>query len=103
MATSRPAWLRAVVRAERKVGTPLSRATNSNEGAAVLLVAGRLMRVSLRLGDAMAGTAVHLMRLPSRRDVELLDVKVDRLHRLVEDMAHTLDESENGDGPPPRR
>ena len=46
-----PAWLRAVVRAERTVARPLNRAANSDEAAAVLLLMARVGRRGRNLAE----------------------------------------------------
>lgn len=78
--------LRVVLRAERAVGDPLTRASNSREAA------GALLRVVQGAQSARGGVhrarsaAVHVLALPSRRDIELLDAKVERLQRAVEEL-----------------
>ena len=70
-----PVWLRVVVRAERALGEPLTRVTNSLEGAAILLAAGRGSQL-VRDGAGRARAAlVHALALPSHRDLERLDAK----------------------------
>ena len=90
-----PGWLRAVARVERRVGTPFSRALNSDPAAGAMLTAGRVLRAGLGAGNAVAGHAVHLLSLPSRRDVARLETKVARLDRAIEELAHTLKERDD--------
>lgn len=98
-----PWWLKAIVRAERALGAPIARATNSDESARALLALGGVVRAGADIGELLASRAVHLMSLPSRRDVQRLEIKVERLRRTVEDLAHTLEETGTTDGPPTRR
>jgi hypothetical protein len=78
--------VRLVVRAERAASGPLNRATNSGEGARALLLVARAGRLA---GDATArlrGLAVHVLDLPSHRDVQRLDAKVERLQRTLDEL-----------------
>lgn len=97
-----PWWLRGVARAERTIGGPLARATNSGAGAEVMLAVERARRVVARAGGSVVDGVVHLVHLPSRRDVQLLRVELERLHRTVEDLTHTVEEEEDDDGRPRR-
>ena len=63
-----PGWLKAIGKVERAIGEPLSRATNSDEGAAAMLAVERLRRAAGSLGGLAVNGAVHLLHLPSRRD-----------------------------------
>jgi hypothetical protein len=80
-----PPWLRAILRVERAVAGPLERATNSSEGADGLLIVARGARIIRRLGDGARHAIVHAFDLPTHRDVQLLDAKVERLHRALDD------------------
>lgn len=93
-------WLKAIVKVERTLGGPLARATNSHEGASALLALGRARRLVSGVTKYSVDRGIHLINLPSRRDVQRLDVRVERLHRLLEEVAHSLDdrEREQSDG-----
>jgi hypothetical protein len=86
MATGNP-LLRLVVRAEQIASGPLNRAANSGEAADVLLVVARAGRGVRRLGERVQAGVVHALALPSHRDVELLDAKVERLQRALEELS----------------
>jgi hypothetical protein len=89
-----PTWMRAVLRAERTVGEPLTRAANSREGAAVLMVAARASRLARDTVHGARARVVHTLSLPSHRDVQLLDAKVDHLRRTVEELSAAQREHE---------
>ena len=82
-----PAWLRAIVLAERTVARPLNRAANSDEAAAVLLLMARVGRRGRDIAEHGRATVVHTLNLPSHRDVQLLDAKVEQLRRALEELA----------------
>ncbi len=82
-----PAWMRAILAAERAVAGPLNRAANSDEAAAVLLVVARAGRRGRDLAERGRATVVHALDLPSHRDVQLLDAKVEQLRRALEERA----------------
>lgn len=90
--TDQPAWLKVIAKAERAVGGPLSRTANSDRSAELLLAIGRVRHLAADVHGFYVDHTAHLFNLPSRRDLQRLDVKVERLHRLVEDVAQTLEE-----------
>ena len=90
---SGPAWLRAVLRAERTVGGPLTRVSNSQEAADVMLVLARGARFGLEATERVRGAVVHALDLPSHRDLQLLDAKVERLQRALDDLAAEREEA----------
>jgi hypothetical protein len=82
-----PAWLRAVMNAEQAIGDQLARATNSREAADAMLLLARGAGVARGAAERGRSIIVHALALPSRRDVQLLDAKVERLQRALEDLA----------------
>lgn len=84
MATG-PAWLRAVVRAERMIAGPLNRAANSEQSAGALLLLAGTARLAIGISERARRTVVHVLALPSQRDVQLLEAKVERVQRALED------------------
>lgn len=85
-----PAWMRAVLRAERILAGPLTRATNSSEAASALLLVARSGRLARNLAQGARAVVVHALDLPTHRDVQLLDAKVERLQRTMEDWSAEL-------------
>ena len=86
-----PAWMRVILRAERAVGEPLARAANSDRAASALLLAARAGRLGRAVADRGRATAVHALNLPSHRDVQVLDAKVERLQRALEELTADSD------------
>ena len=82
-----PAWMRAVIRAERTISGPITRASNSREAAEVLLLVARSARITRNAAERARGAVVHALDLPSHRDLQLLDAKVERLQRALEDIS----------------
>jgi hypothetical protein len=82
-----PAWLRAILSAERTVAAPLNRIANSDEAATVLLLVARAGRHGRGIAERGRATVVHALNLPSHRDVQRLDAKVEHLRRAVEERA----------------
>lgn len=82
-----PTWMRLLLRAERAVSEPLNRASNSDEAAGVLLLAARGARTARNLAEGTRAVIIHALDLPSHRDVQQLDAKVERLQRTVDDLA----------------
>ena len=93
-----PPWMRAVLRAERTIGEPLAKAANSREGAVVLMVAARAGQLARGAVHGARSRVVHTLSLPSHRDVQLLDAKVDRLRRTVEELSAAQREQDREDG-----
>ena len=81
-----PVWLRAVLYVERSVAGSINRATNSEQAAGVLLLMSRGNRVARKARARMSGAALHAMYLPSRRDVQLLDAKVETVQRMLDEL-----------------
>jgi len=81
------AWLRAILRAERTLAAPLNRVANSDEAATVMLLTARAGRLGRDIAERGRATIVHGLNLPSHRDVQRLDAKVERLQRALEDRA----------------
>ena len=79
--------MRAILRAERTLGAPLARATNSREAAGALLLIARGAHLGRDTADRARAVVVHALALPTRRDVQRLDAKVERLQRTLEDMS----------------
>lgn len=81
-----PRWMRAVLRVERAVAEPLNRASNSGEAADALLLAARAARAARDLAESARAVVVHTLDLPSHRDIQRLDAKVERLQRALDDL-----------------
>lgn len=79
--------LRLVLRAEKAASGPVNRASNSGEAADLLLLASKAGRVAIGVGDRLRGVAVHALALPSHRDLQLLEAKVERLQRAIDELA----------------
>jgi hypothetical protein len=89
--------MRAVLRAERAVAGPLNRAANSDEAASVLLVMARAGSAGRAVADRGRAALVHALSLPSHRDVQVLDVKVEQLRRALEELA--AERRDDAEGP----
>jgi hypothetical protein len=79
--------MRALLDAERSIGRPLARAANSRQTADVLLALARVGRLAQDASTRARGAVVHALSLPSHRDVELLEAKVERLQRAIEELS----------------
>jgi hypothetical protein len=79
--------LRLVLRAEQIASGPLNRASNSDEAAQALLLVARTRRAARSVTERIGAGVVHALYLPSHRDVQLLDAKVERLQRSLEELA----------------
>lgn len=84
---SPPSLLRAVLAAERKISGPVNRAANSPEAADVLLGLASGARFAFRSVERLRAGVVHAFYLPSRRDLQVLETKVERLQRAVDEWA----------------
>jgi hypothetical protein len=80
-----PVWLRAILAAERTVAGPLNRAANSDEAATVLLLMAAAGRRGRDVAERGRATVVHALNLPSHRDVQVLEAKIEQLQRAVEE------------------
>jgi hypothetical protein len=87
-----PAWLRAVVRVENTVAGPVNRASNSSQAVDVLVWVWRGSRLARGASRLVRSAAIHAVSLPSRRDVQLLDAKVERLQRALDELTARTDE-----------
>lgn len=74
------------------MGGPLTRALNSDQAAEAILLAGRAVRTGVGAANAVAGRAVHLLSLPSRRDVQRVEIRVARLDRAIQELGQRLEE-----------
>lgn len=81
-----PGLMRAVLRAERALGEPLMRATNSREAAGALLLIGQAAALARDGAERTRSAVVHALALPSHRDLQKLDAKVERLQRMLEEL-----------------
>jgi hypothetical protein len=77
--------LRLVLRAERAASGPINRAANSQEAADLLLQIGHIRRTAGDVIQRIRAGSVHALALPSHRDLELLEAKVERLQRTLEE------------------
>jgi hypothetical protein len=78
--------LRTMLRAERALGQPLMRATNSPEAAGVLLAVARGAGLVRDGAQAARSTAVHMMALPSHRDVRRLAARLAHVERMLDEL-----------------
>lgn len=75
---------------ERLVGQPLECLSATPESSYVLMAAGRIWVFGLRRIEDVRDTLVHLLALPSHRDVRRLAGQVARLQRSVEEVEQRL-------------
>lgn len=85
--TNAPSLMRALLRAERTIAGPLARAGNSQQAADALLLIARGGRLATDASLKVRGAVVHALSLPSHRDVELLETKVERLQRTLDELS----------------
>jgi hypothetical protein len=88
---------RLLLIAERALSGPLNAGANSSEAAQALLALAKGGRMACELTERVRSAAVHALDLPSRRDVQLLDAKVERLQRTLDELF-----AERGDRGPGR-
>lgn len=79
--------LRMVMRAEQAASGPINRAANSPEAADLLLQIGRMRRIAGDVTQWIRAGTVHALALPSHRDLKLLEAKVERLQRTLDELA----------------
>jgi hypothetical protein len=91
-----PQWLRAVLFMERSVSGSINRATNSGQAADVLMLMSRGNRVARRARARLTGALLHGLYLPTRRDVQLLDAKVEHVQRMLDELAARTAEQRSG-------
>lgn len=87
-----PLWLRAVLRLERAIAQSATRATNSEEAADALMLLSRGNRLARDTTARVRSAAVHVLSLPSHRDVQVLDAKVERVERMLDELNARIDE-----------
>jgi hypothetical protein len=87
-----PLWLRAVLRLERAVAESATRATNSHQAADVITLLSRGNRFARRTSARARSAAVHVLSLPSHRDVQVLDAKVERVERMLDELNARVEE-----------
>lgn len=78
-------------RVERLVGGPLEKVVSLPETSHVMMTAGRTWRFGLRRIEQLRGSVVHLLAMPSHRDIRLLSAELARLQRSVEEIEHRLE------------
>jgi hypothetical protein len=79
--------MRPILWAERSVSGPITRATNSPQAASTLMLLARGKRLARDIGDGARTRVVHALQLPSHRDIQLLDARVQRLQRTIDDLS----------------
>lgn len=82
---------------ERLVGQPLERLTAAPESSYVLMAAGRIWVFGLRRIEDVRDTLVHLLALPSHRDLRLLAGQIARLQRSIEEVEQRLGDPDGPD------
>lgn len=89
-----PHFVPTVRKIERAVGEPLEKAIQRGQGIEVLVVAQKVTRQSRRVITRFQNVGIHLMNLPTRRDVRSVNASVARLEAKVEELSEQLDERE---------
>jgi hypothetical protein len=87
-----PGFVPTVRRVERAVGAPLERAIARGQGIDALVFVSTATRRGRRAVTRVQDVAIHLMDLPTRRDVR--SAALARLEAKVEELAERLDEEE---------
>jgi hypothetical protein len=88
--------LRLALRAEKAASGPVNRAANSDEAAGVLLLVSRLLRVAGGMTGRIRAVAVRAVALPSHRDLQMLEAKVERLQRTLDEWVASSYDERNG-------
>ena len=78
-----PAWRKAFDGVERLLGEPLESATNSPDVQSALVTAGQLRRAVTSPVGRVASWGIHLVGLPSHRDVLALRRQLNEVQREV--------------------
>ena len=89
-----PGFVPTVRKLERAVGEPLERAIQRGQGIEALVLAGKVTRRGRRAIGRVQNVGIHLMNLPTRRDVRSVNASVARLEAKVEELSEQLDERE---------
>jgi hypothetical protein len=91
---SKPLWRRAFDRAERLAGEPLEDAVQTRTFVDALVLSVRLHKALWRSVERGTRTAVHLVNLPARSDVDRLSRQVAAMRRELREVAGRLDDQE---------
>jgi hypothetical protein len=91
---SRPLWRRVFDRAERLAGEPLEDAVQTRTFADVLVFSLRVQRALWRSLERGSRTALHVVNLPARSDVDRLSRQVAAMRRELRDVSMRLDDRE---------
>lgn len=93
-----PAWRRGFDEVERRIGEPLESATNAAPVLEALIRLGRLQRAITGPADQLASHALHLIGLPSGRDVRGLRHQIAALQREVSSLSRQLADTDQSPG-----
>lgn len=64
---------------------PVTRAANSGQAADVLFLIAKGRKVARGGAESLRAGVVHALALPSHRDVQLVEAKVERLQRTMDE------------------
>jgi len=67
------------------MGRPVERAVNSPYSVTTLMLLARGNRLAGTVSQGVRTAAVHALDLPSHRDVQRLDAKIELLQRTIEE------------------
>jgi len=92
MSANQPLWLRAVLRAERAVGTRVESAVRTDTYFDVVSRLNRLHGGVNRAAETLSGRWLHLFNLPAGSDVRRMREQLSRIERRLNLLADEVTE-----------
>lgn len=99
--SSKPLWLRAVLRVERAIGEPVEKAVRTDAYFDAVTAATRASAQLKRTAEGASRRALHLLNLPAGSDVRRLREQLSRMERRLNALSEDVAELD-GAPPPPR-
>jgi len=103
MPANQPLWLRAVIRLERAIGSPIESAVRSDQYFDLVSTTTRLRRKVTGTAEGVSRRCLHLLNLPAGSDIRNLRHQLARMERRLNQLSHEVAElDEDGSGPDER-